>query len=218
MASKRAIVFIDGNNFYHRAKRAGIAPSTIDYLKLSGFICSKFGLFLRKTIYYNSIPDIRDGKEKYYAHMRFLSGLEALPNFEVRSRKLQTHSNRELIEEKARLLASLGLCAKCGPKVEKNCMACIGDAGKKEKGIDVWLAVEMIELALKGEYDFAVLVSGDGDFIPALKLILSNGKKIKSASVRSGYSYDIRNTFPDDFMYLDAGVLAENCSKVAKPK
>lgn len=215
---KRAIVFIDGNNFYHCVKRFGIQPNQIDYLKLSEFVCSKFNLNRQKTIYYNSIPDIRDGAEKYYKHLSFLSEIESLPKFEVKKRKLQKQSNKEALEEKEQIITELNLCNKCKPKVKENCLNCIGNISKKEKGIDVWLAVDMIDKALKDEYDFAVLIAGDADFIPALNLIKENGKQIKSAFIRTGYSSNIRKTFPNDFLYLEEKELIKNCLKTSKFK
>lgn len=40
-----------------------------------------------------------------------------------------------------------------------------------EKEIDVWLAIDLVAMALDGAYDVAVLFSADRDFRPALRLI-----------------------------------------------
>ena len=40
-----------------------------------------------------------------------------------------------------------------------------------EKGVDVWLAVDMVNLAARGQYDIAVLVSGDSDYLPACRVV-----------------------------------------------
>ncbi len=73
MPSKKAIVFVDGNNLYHCLKVMGLRPGKIDFLKLCEVICAKFNVVREKTIYYNSIPSIASGEEKYYAHPKFLS-------------------------------------------------------------------------------------------------------------------------------------------------
>ena len=44
------------------------------------------------------------------------------------------------------------------------------DSPPQEKGVDVALAVDLIESALLGQYDVAVVFSGDTDLIPALEL------------------------------------------------
>ena len=66
----KAFVFIDGNNFYHNVKLMKIKPSYIDFYKLSELVCSHFNCVHKKSIYYNSVPSIEDGKGMYYAHMK----------------------------------------------------------------------------------------------------------------------------------------------------
>jgi len=41
-----------------------------------------------------------------------------------------------------------------------------------EKGIDVCLAIDFVAMALRGEYDVAVLMSSDTDLVPALESVL----------------------------------------------
>ena len=52
----------------------------------------------------------------------------------------------------------------------------------KEKAADVMLAVEMYKLAVNDEYDDAYLLSGDGDFTPAVKAVRDLGKKVYCVS------------------------------------
>lgn len=46
-----------------------------------------------------------------------------------------------------------------------------------EKGLDVMLAIHMFKHAISDNYDVAILVSGDGDFAPAVELIRRAYKK-----------------------------------------
>ena len=46
----------------------------------------------------------------------------------------------------------------------------------KEKGVDIGLAVDLV--CQKDHYDTAVLISGDGDFVPAVKEMKKLGKRI----------------------------------------
>ena len=66
MEKRRAIVFIDGSNFYHNSKSLIDKPSKIDLKSLSKYICDKFQLELNEIRYYNSVPDIADDKTIYY--------------------------------------------------------------------------------------------------------------------------------------------------------
>ena len=45
------------------------------------------------------------------------------------------------------------------------------DGPGREKGVDVELAVDMVELALDGRYDTLVLASADSDLVPAIDLV-----------------------------------------------
>ncbi len=50
-----------------------------------------------------------------------------------------------------------------------------------EKGVDVQLATDMITHGFKNNYDVAVLVAGDNDFVGALQAIKDNGKNVEVA-------------------------------------
>jgi cold shock CspA family protein len=47
-----------------------------------------------------------------------------------------------------------------------------------EKGIDVWFALEAYELAIYKHFDVAVLVAGDGDFLPLVRKLNTLGTRV----------------------------------------
>lgn len=47
-----------------------------------------------------------------------------------------------------------------------------------EKGIDVALAVDALQVALYGKIDIAVLVTGDGDFVPLVRALNEQGVRV----------------------------------------
>jgi uncharacterized LabA/DUF88 family protein len=47
-----------------------------------------------------------------------------------------------------------------------------------EKGIDVALAVDALQVGLNGTVDVAVLVTGDGDFVPLARTLMKNGVRV----------------------------------------
>jgi len=71
-----------------------------------------------------------------------------------------------------------------------------------EKGVDVLITVDMIRYARNNAYDTAVLVSGDGDFAPALEFLKDFGKHIENAYFSKGRSYNLAN-HSDKFINLD---------------
>jgi uncharacterized LabA/DUF88 family protein len=47
-----------------------------------------------------------------------------------------------------------------------------------EKGIDVYMAVETLQVGLDDKIDVAVLVTGDGDFVPLVRTLMKNGIRV----------------------------------------
>ncbi|MFH1649558.1 MAG: NYN domain-containing protein [Candidatus Woesearchaeota archaeon] len=215
MSESKAIVFIDGNNLYHNLKASHIKPGTIHLGKLSEYMCEHFKCEHKKSVYYNSVPSIEDGEENYYAHMKFLDDIRHLPKFEVKTRKLQRYSTREKLKIVHDEVSALGLCKSCEPIVHTHWEDYLGSITAKEKGVDVQIVVDMIRSALiDADCDVCILVSGDADFIPGMDLIKQKGKKVLSACLAKGYSYDLRQKH--GWFILDKKKLIEHCTK--KPK
>ena len=59
-----------------------------------------------------------------------------------------------------------------------------------EKGTDVALAVDALQVGLGGKIDLAVLVTGDGDFVPLVRALNKQGVRVLAAyfklTVRDG--------------------------------
>lgn len=69
-------------------------------------------------------------------------------------------------------------CPVCHQAVAK-CPACDADMrGTEEKGVDVRMATDMISLAWVDNYDIAVLVSSDRDFVPVAEFLETRGIKV----------------------------------------
>ena len=69
-------------------------------------------------------------------------------------------------------------CPTCH-EVVSQCPKCNADMrGTEEKGIDTRIATEMISLAWVNNYDVAVLVSSDRDFVPVVEFLGTRGIKI----------------------------------------
>ena len=60
----------------------------------------------------------------------------------------------------------------------------INEGGEKrviwvEKGVDVALVTDMLKLAYSDAYDTAILISGDADFVEAVRAVQERGKKVE---------------------------------------
>ncbi len=125
--------------------------------------------------------------------MRFLSELEK-EGIKLITRKLQRLSAKEIQKKKRETIDSLDLCKNCKPLIEASFLD-LADINRKEKGVDVWLAIDMIKKSIiDNECDVCILISGDTDFVPAVKLIQKANKEVLSAFVPYGYSNELRNS------------------------
>lgn len=55
-----------------------------------------------------------------------------------------------------------------------------------EKGADVALAIDAMQVGLDGKIDIAVLVTGDGDFVPLVRALMKQGIRVMAAYFEYG--------------------------------
>ena len=77
-----------------------------------------------------------------------------------------------------------------------------------EKGVDVKLAVDMLDFAYHNLYDIAILVSGDGDFASVIEKVKNQGKHVENAYFFSGRSFQLQKVC-DRFIKLDEEFLKD---------
>lgn len=111
------------------------------------------------------------------------------------TRKLQRLSNEEVLKKRRATIDGLDLCKNCRPFVESVFLDLVY-IKRKEKGIDVWVAIDMIkESLIDKNCDACILISGDADFTPALDLIKDHEKEVLTAMIPWGYSTELRQKF-----------------------
>jgi uncharacterized LabA/DUF88 family protein len=101
--------------------------------------------------YYNAPLDRSYNEEIYWKQQRFFSELRKIPGFHV-----VLCNMRKL----RRLDGSFEFAV---------------------KGDDIYLATDMVSFAYENTYDTAILVSGDGDFVPSIRRVQKLGKKVENA-------------------------------------
>ena len=77
-----------------------------------------------------------------------------------------------------------------------------------EKGVDINIATDMLSGAYSDAYDTAILITGDGDFAPAVETVKTRGKHVENAYFKEGHSRHLRQTC-DKFILLDDSILKE---------
>lgn len=187
----RAILFIDGNNWYHSLKMCGVAsPYYLSYAKISKKLTGPARTW-SGTRYY--IGQLKQHHQGYADQRRFNTGLQA------ESTLITVHLGR--IEEKplTNELSSLLIsriqnepASRIEPALKSDLLALAGHHAHtfvlKEKAADVMLAVDMIRLALDAQFDAAYLLSADGDFTPAVEAVKTCNLKVYCASPEPAYS------------------------------
>ena len=76
-----------------------------------------------------------------------------------------------------------------------------------EKGVDIFLAVDMLKYAYNNNYDTAILVSGDGDYAEAVGAVKDLGKYVEHAYFKGAPTESLKRAC-DKHISLD-----ENCLK-----
>jgi len=75
-----------------------------------------------------------------------------------------------------------------------------------EKGVDVALVIDFLDLAYHQSYDTAILITGDGDFSKAVEVVQRTGKHVENASTRSCLSRHLQSVC-DKVIILDSAFL-----------
>ena len=71
---------------------------------------------------------------------------------------------------------------------------------------DVWLACDMVMGARENKFDVAILISGDGDMIPAVDIVKSLGKKVHLVGFRGRSAQELVSKC-DSIQYMKRNVI-----------
>lgn len=83
---------------------------------------------------------------------------------------------------------------------------------KGSKRVDISLSVEMLSHAYAGNYDAAVLVAGDEDYVPLVEAVKSQGRQVFIWFVSNGLSLALKRS-ADYFLNLDSILLNESAPR-----
>jgi uncharacterized LabA/DUF88 family protein len=139
-ATKRAIVFIDGQNLYHHARAAfNVTHPDYDVLLLAREICKANGWFLKAVRFYTGMPESIDDP---YWHRFWSKKL-----LSIKRQGVYTFSRRLRYRDKKVIVANVEHTVRVG----------------EEKGIDIRIALDVVGNALSDDLDVAVMFSQDQD-------------------------------------------------------
>ena len=168
---KKIAIFIYGNNFYFGLKK--IYPNENN---LVNFNFERFCSFLTNKnelvsiFYYNAPLDRTKNLEKYQNQQKFFEKIKKIPKF------------------------NLILC-----KLLKRRIKGTNKYFYVLKEDDIHMAVDLVKGAFKNTYDEAILVSGDGDFVPAVLAAKEEGKFIENVYFKKSASTNLKNNCDRSF-------------------
>lgn len=163
---KRVFVYIDGRNFFYGLKSLDQSYTDLnfDFVKFSGLIkgVNWKDRDLQKIYYYNAPLKQQINPRLFQKQQRLFSRLSADP------------------------LVTVRLCKMIGR---------INAQGARQfitKGDDIWLACDMLQDANDDEFDIAILVSCDGDFLKLVEYVQALHKEVENAYFLEGGSIALR--------------------------
>ena len=166
-------LFIDGSFLFHCSQSIN---TRINYKKLKDLFLNA-GDHLVCANYYTALPNDYDLEEK---HKTFLKILKKDVRLRVRS---------------VPLLKTFDAPA-------SNVEGLPASNYRYSKGEDILLATDLVRGAYTEQYDVAILVSGDGDFVPAVHAVQDAGKPVIVAAFHNSLSHALELE-ASEVIYLD---------------
>lgn len=187
----RAIVFIDGNNWYHGLADVfldgiRVRASVLDYGKVAAKLAK--GRQVCGIRYY--VGEVTGDLRRVREQQGFLSRL-AEQGVEVFRGRIQANPMDE--QEKTRRRRLLDVFASRESEIPEDLMRllrefCRVDTPRYvEKQVDTKICVDLVDLAYRDEYEVAYLVSADADFVPAVEMVRRMNRKVFAVSPAGGY-------------------------------
>ena len=163
----RAVVFIDGNNWFHSLRHAGVERrALLNYRRITEKLIGPRQWV--STRYYIGQISQKENSSLYAQQRSFLARLERTdPRISICLGRIEprTATNEAALELRDYLQ---GLTTKIDPAVFA---ALSGIATRHseatvyvEKAVDVFLAIDLVTMAMKNIYDAAYLLTADGDY------------------------------------------------------
>ena len=163
----RIAILVDGNNFY-KGCQLNFNRTDVDFRKLGIKLCRAIDGELLRIYYYNAHVSKSIDPLGYQRQQKFFDNLRATPFITLKLGHLVYH----------RIRSDHAVSSQYFPT---------------EKGIDVQIAVDMIRLGLLKSCDGIILVSGDSDYIYAVRFAKDLGCNLHIATFPMGGSTELRN-------------------------
>jgi uncharacterized LabA/DUF88 family protein len=185
----RAVVFIDGNNWFHGLCGVGVEDrGRLDYKKISEKLLGPREWV--ETRYYIGQVNQKHNASLYAQQRSFLARLTSTDSrISVHFGRIEPRiASNEAANELRNYLGN------AKEKIDPIVFSDLSDIAKRhinatvyvEKAVDVFLAVDLVTLAINNTYDAAYVLTADGDYTPAVEAVRRLNKKVYAVSCLSG--------------------------------
>jgi len=169
------MAFIDGGHLRSGVKeQTGFSEDKINFRSLAGFLQNAAGFggvtpTLIRLYYYDAIIDAKDNHDKHDSQLKYFDKIDNMDLYEVRLGRMLPDNASSQKENKY-----------------------------KQKGVDVLMAIDMLTKAYQDQFEVAVFLGGDDDFLDLIKAVKDVGKNVvgvyfpEKASKRLVKAFDLR--------------------------
>ena len=178
----RLAILIDGNNFY-KGCQLNFNRTDVDFRRLGLKLSKAVDGNLLRIYYYNAHVSKTIDPLGYQRQQKFFDNLKNTPQITLKLGHLVYHRIRNDYNATPQYLPT-------------------------EKGIDVQIAVDMIRLGLLKSCEGIILVSGDSDYIYAVRFAKDLGSNLYIASFPQGGSGELRSE-GDGYILMDEDFLQD---------
>ena len=185
----RAVFFVDGSNFYHGCSTLGLKGlGHLNYARLSLKVAGPRD-WIATRYYVGQVPGtgnlrLAEDQKKFFEFLRACDSRISVHLGRLESRPAKSRAAVEL----GRYLAELKV--RIDSQVYRELVSISTTFAETtvmvEKAVDVMIAIDMVVMAERDEFDTAYLLSTDGDLTPAVEAVRASGRKVFVASAQSG--------------------------------
>jgi len=168
---ERVAVFIDGGNFFHLViKKLNIKNQDFNFEEFTNSLLEGRSIKENWKRYY--IGTVREEIGDKYSkeqvrEQNILFGQLKKTHWNIRKNKLRTRLEKIKVDDRMDKFEALNILG-----IKEICYK-----RKREKGIDVMIAMDMLIGAIENSYDTAILISSDTDILPVVDYIQNSLKK-----------------------------------------
>lgn len=190
MSRGRAVLFIDGNNWFHGLRRIGVDAYDLDYRRFSSDLLKGRSL-VEIRFYIGRVTGDRDRVERQRDRIASVASQGVRVTWgRIQKNMIPPGKNPALRKLRT-------ILAEDGSRIPPDIRGQLEELGNMpvpdyvEKKVDVAIAVDLVRMAYEDRYDVAYLLSADADYVTAVKEAQRLGKTVFGVKAASEPSDDL---------------------------